>query len=138
MRNPLVVVTVLLCGSAVAYAQSTFASSDSSGGPTPRSITYSGAGGSFAFGESATTGTGNSLASLLLGWVQQGMRSETLPNRARSLTMSGFVQDDWKVSSWLTIEPGPTLGLGLERRFNTSAYAAPLQFTFGNAGRTAE
>ncbi|MGH9661775.1 MAG: TonB-dependent receptor domain-containing protein, partial [Bryobacteraceae bacterium] len=61
------------------------------------------AGGSFSFGEAAT---GNSVASLLLGWVQQGVRNETLPGRVRSLTMSGFVQDDWLVSSRLSLNLG--------------------------------
>jgi hypothetical protein len=61
------------------------------------------AGGNFGFGEQAT---GNALASLLLGWVQQGSRNESLPGRYRSLTMSGFVQDDWKVNNRLTLNLG--------------------------------
>ncbi len=61
------------------------------------------AGGVFAFNDTAT---GNALASLLLGWVQQGSRVEALPLRTRSDTIGSFVQDDWKVSPNLTINLG--------------------------------
>lgn len=59
--------------------------------------------GLFTFNNIAT---GNSIAALLLGWTQRGQRVETLLLRTRSDVWGGFVQDDWKVTSKLTLNLG--------------------------------
>ena len=54
-----------------------------------------------------TTGTGNPMASFLLGQVQNfsiDLQTNEIRNRAR--IQEYFVQDDWKVSDRLTITPG--------------------------------
>ena len=61
------------------------------------------AGGNLVF---SSVPVGSSLAALLLGWVNSASRNESLPFRYHSLTVSAFVQDDWKVHPRLTLNLG--------------------------------
>jgi hypothetical protein len=63
-----------------------------------------GAGGNLTFNNQVT---GNSLASLLLGWVNQGSVLATQELHSRVDTYAGYIQDDWRVT------PRFTLNLGL-------------------------
>ncbi|MBI4874633.1 MAG: TonB-dependent receptor [Acidobacteria bacterium] len=60
-------------------------------------------GGLFGFGNRATA---DALAALLLGWVNSAGLSYTEPLNSRSDFYGAFVQDDWKVSSKLTLNAG--------------------------------
>jgi hypothetical protein len=61
------------------------------------------AGGSLSFNNQAT---GSSVASLLLGWVNQGSVLATQPLHSRVDTYAAFVQDDWRVTPSLTFNLG--------------------------------
>ena len=60
-------------------------------------------GGLFAFSERATA---NALAALLLGWVNSAQLTATDPLNTRSDFYGAFLQDDWKISSKLTLNVG--------------------------------
>jgi outer membrane receptor protein involved in Fe transport len=60
-------------------------------------------GGLFAFNERATA---NGLAALLLGYVNNATLTSTDPLNSRSDYYGAFVQDNWKVSSRLTLNLG--------------------------------
>ena len=69
-------------------------------------------GGSFTF-SSRTTGdpanlgtTGNGFASYLLGYADQAQRQFAAENRLRNLYVAPYVQDDFKVTSKLTVNLG--------------------------------
>jgi outer membrane receptor protein involved in Fe transport len=68
------------------------------------------AGGVLTFNSLAT---GSSIASLLLGWVNQGTVLAAYPLHSRLDTYGEYAQDDWKVS------PRLTLNIGLRWDFDT-------------------
>jgi len=61
------------------------------------------AGGQFDFNNVAT---GNSVASLLLGWVQRAQRVEDMLIRSRANAAGLFVQDDWRLTRTLSLNIG--------------------------------
>ena len=71
------------------------------------------AGGALTFNNQAT---GNSVASLLLGWVNQGSVLATYPLHSRIDTYAGYIQDDWKVKPNLTLNFGLRYDVDSPRR----------------------
>jgi hypothetical protein len=61
------------------------------------------AGGSLSFNNQAT---GSSVASLLLGWVNQGSVLQGYPLHSRLDTYGAYVQDDWKLTPKFTLNVG--------------------------------
>src|SRR5262249_11898371 len=61
------------------------------------------AGGRYGFNDTATR---SSLAALLLGWTQSASLQETLALRNRPNATGAFFQDDWRVTSKLTLNLG--------------------------------
>jgi hypothetical protein len=55
----------------------------------------------------ATSGSGNSIASMLLGYPSQTTRSKYLVSPGlRNWEVAGYIQDDWRVRPWLTLNIG--------------------------------
>jgi outer membrane receptor protein involved in Fe transport len=71
------------------------------------------AGGALTFNNQAT---GNSVASLLLGWVNQGSVLATYHLHSRIDSYAGYVQDDWKVKPNLTLNVGLRYDVDSPRR----------------------
>jgi len=71
------------------------------------------AGGNLTFNNQVT---GSSVASLLLGWVNQGSVLATQPLHSRIDSYAGYVQDDWKVTPRLTLNVGLRYDVDSPRR----------------------
>jgi hypothetical protein len=55
----------------------------------------------------ATPGSGNAMASLLLGYPSSTTRSKTLTwNGYRAIEFGAYIQDDWRATPWLTLNLG--------------------------------
>jgi outer membrane receptor protein involved in Fe transport len=55
----------------------------------------------------ATTGSGNAIASLLLGFPSNTLRAKYLVSPGfRNTEFAGYAQDDWRVTRWLTLNLG--------------------------------
>ncbi|HEY6989892.1 MAG TPA: TonB-dependent receptor, partial [Bryobacteraceae bacterium] len=78
----------------------------------------------FTNNPAAPAGTGNAMASFLLGYPASTSRTAQLsPNYLRWIEVAGYLQDDWKIL------PNLTLNLGLRYEVNTPAVSANDQFT---------
>ena len=101
------------------------------------------AGGTLSFNNQAT---GSSVASLLLGWVNQGSVLQAYPLHSRLDTYGAFVQDDWKITPTLTVNLGLRYDVDTPRweinnrqnSFNATAInpvsGTPGVITFGGIG----
>jgi hypothetical protein len=74
---------------------------------------YQAAGGNLTFNNLVT---GSSVASLLLGWVNQGSVLATEPLHSRIDSYAGYIQDDWHVTSSLTLNIGLRYDVDSPRR----------------------
>ncbi|MEO7648991.1 MAG: TonB-dependent receptor [Bryobacteraceae bacterium] len=82
-------------------------------GSTNDDLNRNTAGGVFGFNNVAT---GHGIAALLLGYVQNANVNEVLPIRSRINAYGGYIQDDWKIGTRLTLNLGLRWDMDSPRR----------------------